>query len=44
MHLNPSISLTGAVLRGSKIENTHTYIHIYIYKEKSCFFVKFVEM
>lgn len=38
MHLNPSISLTGAVLRGSKIENTHTY------KEKSCFFVKFVEM
>lgn len=31
MHLNPSISLTGAVLRGSKIEK-HTYIYICIYK------------
>lgn len=29
MHLNPSISLTGAVLRGSKIEK-HTYIYMYI--------------
>lgn len=37
MHLNPSISLTGAVLRGSKIEkHTHIYIYVYIniYREK----------